>query len=157
MNRNKRRLAKSIVSAALVVAFGVAPSNFSVSAQAARRQVKQNAGEKAWIENTLRQMSLRERIGQLIVVGAIGDFKNVGGEKFADVRKQILENKVGGFVFYRGDVLELAALTNEMQRTAKIPLLMAADFERGLPMQIKSGTSFTHNMAIAATNDPQNS
>ena len=156
MNRNKRRFAKSVVSAALMVAFGISPLNFSVSAQTTR-QVKQNAGEKAWIENTLRQMSLRERIGQLIVVGAIGDFKNVGGEKFADVRKQILENKVGGFVFYRGDVLELAALTNEMQRTAKIPLLMAADFERGLPMQIKSGTSFTHNMGIAATNDPQNS
>jgi beta-N-acetylhexosaminidase len=93
----------------------------------------------------------------MIVVGVLGDYKNVNGEKFADVRKQILENKVGGFVFYRGDVLELAALTNEMQRAAKVPLLLAADFERGLPMQIRSGTSFTHNMGIAAAGNPADS
>ena len=91
----------------------------------------------------------------MIVTGVLGEYKNVNGEKFAAVRKQILENKVGGFVFYRGDALELAALTNEMQKISKVPLLMAADFERGLPMQIKSGTSFTHNMGIAAAGNPQ--
>jgi beta-N-acetylhexosaminidase len=32
---------------------------------------------------------------------------------------------------------------------------MAADFERGLPMQIRSGTSFTHNMGIAAAGNTQ--
>jgi beta-N-acetylhexosaminidase len=111
------------------------------------------AQQPAWVEKTLRSLTLRERIGQMIVVGALGEYKNVTGEKFADIRRQISENKVGGFVFYRGDVLELAALTNEMQRVSKVPLLMAADFERGLPMQIKSGTSFTHNMGIAATGD----
>ncbi|MBA2620783.1 MAG: glycoside hydrolase family 3 C-terminal domain-containing protein [Acidobacteria bacterium] len=93
----------------------------------------------------------------MIVVGQLGDYKNINGDKFNETRKQILENKVGGFVFYRGDALELAALTNEMQRFAKVPLLMAADFERGLPMQIRSGTSFTHNMGIAAAGNPQDS
>lgn len=107
-----------------------------------------------WVEKTLKSLTLREKIGQMIVTGVLGDYKNVNGEKFSEVRKQILENKVGGFVFYRGDALELAALTNEMQSIAKIPLLMAADFERGLPMQIRSGTSFTHNMGIAAAGNP---
>ncbi|HVF47978.1 MAG TPA: glycoside hydrolase family 3 N-terminal domain-containing protein, partial [Pyrinomonadaceae bacterium] len=111
-------------------------------------------GETRWVENTLESLSLRERIGQMIVTGALGDYKNINGEKFATIRRQIVENKLGGFVFYRGDVLELAALTNEMQRLSKVPLLMAADFERGLPMQIRSGTSFTHNMGIAAAGNP---
>ncbi|MGI9035216.1 MAG: glycoside hydrolase family 3 protein [Pyrinomonadaceae bacterium] len=114
------------------------------------------AGE-IWVEKTLKSMTLREKIGQMIVTGVLGDYKNVDGEKFAEVKKQILENKVGGFVFYRGDALELAALTNEMQAISKIPLFMAADFERGLPMQIRSGTSFTHNMGIAAAGNPQDS
>ncbi|MGI8467698.1 MAG: glycoside hydrolase family 3 protein [Pyrinomonadaceae bacterium] len=114
------------------------------------------AGE-IWVEKTLQSLTLREKIGQMIVTGVLGDFKNVNGEKFAEVRKQIVENKVGGFVFYRGDALELAALTNEMQAISKIPLFMAADFERGLPMQIRSGTSFTHNMGIAAAGNPQDS
>ena len=119
--------------------------------------LKNNSAESIWVENVLRKLTLRERVGQMIVVGVLGDYKNVNGEKFAEVRKQILENKVGGFVFYRGDVLELAALTNEMQRIAPVPLLLAADFERGLPMQIRSGTSFTHNMGIAAAGNPQDS
>lgn len=109
----------------------------------------------SWVETTLKSMTLREKIGQMIVTGVLGDFKNVNGEKFAETRRQILENKVGGFVFYRGDALELAALTNEMQGLSKIPLFMAADFERGLPMQIRSGTSFTHNMGIAAAGNPE--
>ena len=120
-------------------------------------QTKFDKSGENWVEKTLKSMTLREKIGQMIVTGVLGDYKNVDGEKFAEVRKQIVENKVGGFVFYRGDALELAALTNEMQAISKVPLFMAADFERGLPMQIKSGTSFTHNMGIAAAGNPQDS
>ena len=118
---------------------------------------KPGVSEAVWVERILKTLTLRERVGQLIVVGALGEYKNVNSEKFADIKKQIVENKVGGFVFYRGDALELAAMTNEMQRVSKVPLLMAADFERGLPMQIKSGTSFTHNMGIAAAGNPADS
>ncbi len=118
-------------------------------------QTQINKAGEVWVEKTLKSLTLREKIGQMIVTGVLGDYKNVNGEKFAEVKKQIVENKVGGFVFYRGDALELAALTNEMQAIAKIPLFMAADFERGLPMQIRSGTSFTHNMGIAAAGNPQ--
>ncbi len=118
-------------------------------------QTKIDRAGEDWVEKTLKSMTLREKIGQMIVTGVLGDYKNVDGDKFAEVRKQIVENKVGGFVFYRGDALELAALTNEMQAISKVPLFMAADFERGLPMQIRSGTSFTHNMGIAAAGNPQ--
>jgi beta-N-acetylhexosaminidase len=158
----KNRIAKKLISTALIFTFGVLSFNSAVSAQTKKTasvsaQTKQTAAEKQWVEKTLRSLTLRERVGQMIVVGVLGDYKNANGEKFAEVRKQILETRVGGFVFYRGDVLELAALTNEMQRTAKIPLLLAADFERGLPMQIRSGTSFTHNMGIAAAGNPADS
>ncbi len=153
----KRALSGFLCAALICVGF----SGIAVKAQknvarknAANAQRSDNA-RNIWVENILRNLTLRERIGQMIVVGQLGDYKNINGEKFAETRKQILENKVGGFVFYRGDALELAALTNEMQRIAKVPLLMAADFERGLPMQIRSGTSFTHNMGIAAAGNPQ--
>ena len=142
---------------AVIFCFALAAANFGgIAAQTTRKKTSnKSSNDAAWIEKTLRSLTLREKIGQMIVVGSLGEFKNVNSEKFNDIRKQIVENKVGGFVFYRGDALELAAMTNEMQKIAKVPLLMAADFERGLPMQIKSGTSFTHNMGIAAAGDPQ--
>lgn len=111
--------------------------------------------EKRWVETTLESLTLRERIGQMIVVGALGEYKNFGSDKFKDVVRHIEETGVGGFVFYRGDANELAALTNEMQRRARVPLLIAADFERGLPMQIRSGTAFTHNMGVAAAGETE--
>ncbi len=141
----------------IFVVFGLLSLLVSNFVFAQNKTLKVNTAENLWVEQTLKHLTLRERIGQMIVVGQIGDYKNINGEKFNETRKQILENKVGGFVFYRGDALELAALTNEMQRLAKVPLLMAADFERGLPMQIRSGTSFTHNMGIAAAGNPQDS
>lgn len=125
-----------------------------LSQQTIFAQAKVSQANEDWVEKTLKSMTLREKIGQMIVTGVLGDYKNVDGEKFAEVKRQITENKVGGFVFYRGDALELAALTNEMQAISKVPLFMAADFERGLPMQIRSGTSFTHNMGIAAAGNP---
>ena len=164
IKKKARRTTAQIVCAALVCA-GFSGLNANAQTKNNRRnnppnnqrnaaRINNNA-EIVWVEKTLRSMTLRERVGQLIVVGSLGEYKNVNSEKFADIKKQIVENKVGGFVFYRGDALELAAMTNEMQRVSKIPLLMAADFERGLPMQIKSGTSFTHNMGIAAAGNPQ--
>ncbi len=159
------KLTQKIFAAVVCAALILGSSLFDLKARAQKKELPSNlknnrqssAAETRWVEQTLKSLSLRERIGQMIVVGALGEYKNVASEKFADIKKQIVENKVGGFVFYRGDALELAALTNEMQRAAKIPLLMAADFERGLPMQIKSGTSFTHNMGIAAAGNPQDS
>ena len=158
-----KKSAERILAASLSAVF-VSTNFFVAEANGQKDQPRSNvrkanrnssASESAWVEKTLRSMTLRERVGQMIVVGSLGEYKNFSGEKFADIKKQIVENRVGGFVFYRGDVLELAAMTNEMQRVSKIPLLMAADFERGLPMQIKSGTSFTHNMGIAAAGNPQ--
>jgi beta-N-acetylhexosaminidase len=161
------KLTKKILAASASVLLVFNGSSFDLKAQTRQtnslsttsgKNIRVNsAAQSRWVEQTLKNLTLRERIGQMIVVGALGEYKNVASEKFADIKKQIVENKVGGFVFYRGDVLELAAMTNEMQRVSKIPLLMAADFERGLPMQIKSGTSFTHNMGIAAAGNTEDS
>jgi beta-N-acetylhexosaminidase len=46
--------------------------------------------------------------------------------------------------------LEAAAITNQMQREAKYPLIFAADFERGLSMRMNSVPMFPHAMAFGA-------
>ena len=106
-----------------------------------------------WIAETMKNLTLRERIGQMIVVPLNGEFANLKSEKFAAMRRQIVENKVGGFTLFRGEANSIAALTNEAQKLAKIPLFFSADYERGLRMQLRTGTPFTTNMGVAATGD----
>jgi len=106
-----------------------------------------------WVEETLKNLTLREKIGQMIIMPLNGEFTNAGSEKFAQMRRQIVENKVGGFTLFRGEANSIAALTNEAQKLAKIPLFFSADYERGLRMQLRNGTPFTTNMGVAASGD----
>ncbi|HEX8288916.1 MAG TPA: glycoside hydrolase family 3 N-terminal domain-containing protein [Pyrinomonadaceae bacterium] len=111
-------------------------------------------GEK-WVEKTLKSLTLREKIGQMIIMPLSGEFTNTQSEKFADMRRQIEQNKVGGFTLFRGEANSIAAVTNEAQKIAKIPLFFSADYERGLRMQLRTGTPFTTNMGVAASGDVQ--
>jgi beta-N-acetylhexosaminidase len=49
--------------------------------------------------------------------------------------------------------LEAAALTNRLQKDSKYPLLIAADFERGLSMRLVGATAFPAAMAFGAAGD----
>ncbi len=120
---------------------------------AQNRTPKKTEAQTNWIENTLKTLTLREKIGQMIIVPLNGEFTNTQSEKFAQMRRQIVENKVGGFTLFRGEANSIAALTNEAQRLAKIPLFFSADYERGLRMQLRTGTPFTTNMGVAASGD----
>ncbi len=104
----------------------------------------QNGDKKRdeWVEKTLKSLSLREKIGQMINVRMSGEFANLSSEKFAEYRRELEESKVGGFTVYRGEANAIASLTNELQKIAKVPLLIAADYERGLRMQLGSNFVF---------------
>ncbi|MBS1794124.1 MAG: glycoside hydrolase family 3 C-terminal domain-containing protein [Acidobacteria bacterium] len=108
-----------------------------------------------WVEKTLKSLSLREKIGQMMMVSFSGEFANFGGERFAETRRRIEKLGLGGFTLFRGEANSIAALTNEAQRLAKIPLFFSADYERGLRMQLRTGTPFTTNMGVAAAGDPE--
>ena len=66
----------------------------------------------------------------------------------------ILVNVADGRVVARADPVKTAGFINRMQRLAKVPLIVAGDFERGASMRIESTTIFPHAMAFAASGDP---
>jgi beta-N-acetylhexosaminidase len=105
------------------------------------------------IEKQLKKMTLREKIGQMIVMPLSGEFANVNSAKFKEMRRQIVDLHVGGFTLFRGEANSIAVLTNEAQKLAKIPLTFSADYERGLRMQLRTGTPFTTNMGVAASGE----
>ena len=146
--------ALSLALSAVLLAAGAAPPAVGQTPPAKGRPGRAAREEVRWVEQTLRSLSLRERIGQLIVVAASTEFMNFDSERFAEFRRQIEENRVGGFIVRGGSPNDVAALTNELQRLSPLPLLIAADYERGLRMQMKGGTPFTTNMGVAAAGDP---
>ena len=156
--RQPLRKTTTLLSTLMLIASLVATDIPAIAQQEQKSSATATAdaqAEKKWVEETLRGLTLRERIGQMIVVAASSEFMNFASDRFAEVRQQIEQNKVGSFIVRSGSPNEVAALTNEMQRLSKLPLLIAADYERGLRMQMRNGTPFTTNMGVAAAGDPQ--
>ena len=116
-------------------------------------QTKVDKAGEDWVEKTLKSLTLREKIGQMMMMSFSGEFTNFNSDKFAETRRRIEKLNVGGFTLFRGEANSIAALTNEAQKLAKIPLFFSADYERGLRMQLRTGTPFTTNMGVAAAGD----
>lgn len=115
-----------------------------------------------WASKTLRRMTLEEKIGQMIMVWAKVQFLNVESPEVLQLRDELTKYHLGGFgitdptdgpELFESEPLEAAALTNELQRYSRVPLLFAADFERGLSMRLEGATAFPAAMAFGAAGD----
>jgi beta-N-acetylhexosaminidase len=117
-----------------------------------------------WVEQTLKRMTLREKIGQMLMVYYLGVFTSTESPEYKEMLHEVAENYVGGLIIgtmrgplgiERSQVYPTAVISNEFQRRAKIPLLVAADFESGTGQRLDEGTNFPAAMAVGATGDPR--
>jgi beta-N-acetylhexosaminidase len=115
-------------------------------------------GEK-WAEKTLRKMSLEEKVGQLFMIRVQAQFLNVGSPDYIRLRDTIRSYHIGSLIMtvpadgpfvFKNQPYEAAMLLNRLQRDSKLPLLVAADFERGLSVRLYGTTVFPHAMALGA-------
>lgn len=115
-------------------------------------------GEK-WAEKTLRKLSAEEKVGQLFMVFVRAEFLNLDNPAYLELRDEMRKYHLGSFAMtvrwdppflYRNEPYEAAALLNRLQQDSKLPLLVAADFERGLSMRLHGATEFPHAMAFGA-------
>lgn len=109
-----------------------------------------------WVESTFEEMSLEEKIGQVIIGGANTDFTNLRSKKFQTIRNDITRYHVGGYHAFGGELLSAALLIRRMQELASVPLLITADLEGGTGLIFRGGTRFPKAMALGATFDPEN-
>ncbi|HEX4641911.1 MAG TPA: glycoside hydrolase family 3 N-terminal domain-containing protein, partial [Candidatus Acidoferrales bacterium] len=128
------------------------------------KPAKLSAEGERWVSQTLKQMSLDEKIGQLFAVWAYGAYQSAESQDYRDLLRAVEEKHVGAFAIQtqgsplgvmRSQVYPTAILVNALQRHAKVPLLVAADFERGTSMRVEEGSTFPHAMAVAATGRPE--
>ncbi len=113
--------------------------------------------EKAWkwADKKLKKMSVDEKIGQLVHIGVNARFMNQDSNEFKELKRQVVENKVGGIIVFVGGVYDTVHFVNRMQELAEIPLLISADFETGVGMRFPDTVNFPWNMAIAATGNTE--
>lgn len=128
-------------------------TNFAGAISAAAKfRPSDKAGK--WADKQLKKMTVDEKIGQLVHIGINAQFLSQDSNEYRELRRQIVENKVGGIIVFVGDVYSTVHLVNRMQAEAKIPLLISGDFETGVGMRFPETVNFPWNMAIAATGNP---
>jgi beta-glucosidase-like glycosyl hydrolase/CubicO group peptidase (beta-lactamase class C family) len=104
-----------------------------------------------WARDTLARMTLPQKAAQMIGVRASGLY---GNPRSAE-RQRLLElvrRGVGCVVVFESEVEALPPLLNALQREAALPLLVAADLERGAAFRIRRGVvPLPYAMALGAT------
>ncbi|MGA9391805.1 MAG: glycoside hydrolase family 3 N-terminal domain-containing protein, partial [Candidatus Sulfotelmatobacter sp.] len=115
-------------------------------------------GEK-WAEKTLHKLTLEEKVGQVFMIWCRASFLNVENSEYLQLRDALQKYHVGSFAMtvhvdgpylLRSEPYEAAELLNRLQSDSKLPLLFAADFERGVSMRLMGTTVFPHAMAFGA-------
>ena len=122
------------------------------------------AGRK-WVDKTLRKMSSDDKVGQLFAIWVRVKFLNDADPIFIQLRDSIRKYRVGsvvmsvpvdGPVLLKSQPYVAADLLNRLQRSSKLPLIVSADFERGVSMRLNGTTVFPHAMAFGATGKAEN-
>ncbi|HYM74416.1 MAG TPA: glycoside hydrolase family 3 N-terminal domain-containing protein [Candidatus Dormibacteraeota bacterium] len=117
-----------------------------------------SSGDK-WAEKTLRKLTVEEKVGQLFMIWCRASFLNVESPEYLQLRDAMQKYHVGSFAMtvhvdgpflLRSEPYEAAELLNRLQHDSKLPLLFAADFERGVATRLMGTTNFPHAMAFGA-------
>jgi beta-N-acetylhexosaminidase len=114
---------------------------------------------KKWVEKTLLKMSPEEKVGQLFMIWVRTQFFNEQDPNWLLLRDNVRKYHIGslamsvpvdGNVLLKNQPLEAAELLNRLQQSSQLPLIFAADFERGVSMRLYGSTVFPHAMAFGA-------
>lgn len=126
-----------------------------------------------WVEDTLKKMTLDDKVGQLVVTSANSTYLASDTEAYETLARKVKQLRLGGVHLFGGaepvagamllnnnagatilgQPLEAAALLNRLQNEAAIPLLTSADFEAGVGFRIAGATTFPRQMAVGAAGD----
>jgi beta-N-acetylhexosaminidase len=116
----------------------------------------------ASVRQLMRSMTLRDKVAQLIIMPVYGEHANTRSAEFRKYQHLIRDLHVGGVIvtghslnggIRNAEPYAMAALLNRLQKMARTPLFVAADFERGASMRVNSTTAWPYSMAFAAAQD----
>jgi beta-N-acetylhexosaminidase len=147
---------RNLTAAVLVLALTL--SAFAKTKRPASAAVNPTQGDK-WAAKTLRSLTVEEKIGQVFMIWCRASFLNVESPEYLEWLQAMQKYHVGSFAMsvhvdgpflLRTGPYEAAELLNRLQKESKLPLLFAADFERGVTTRLTGTTNFPHAMAFGA-------
>ncbi|HLH44690.1 MAG TPA: glycoside hydrolase family 3 N-terminal domain-containing protein [Bryobacteraceae bacterium] len=110
----------------------------------------------------VKRMTLSDQVAQMVMISAHGQVYGARSPEYRKYRHLVRDVRVGGLTINNvaeyglvrhADPHALAVFLNQMQRLAKIPLLVSSDFERGASMRVNGAALFPYSMAYGAAND----
>ncbi len=128
--------------------------------------VSQDLDPASWADRALESLSLRQKIGQMIMPRVLGDFAPEGSDSFEEIVSLIDQEEIGGVIVSVGTPLDVATKLNVLQQRSDLPLLVAADLETGAGFRMRGAvylpggtdlggaSDFPSLMALGATGDP---
>lgn len=108
----------------------------------------------AWVEETLANLTLEQRVGQMIftpIPRGVADEPDT----FWEMAEEAQRIEVGGHILSGPSAGMLVPLINELQRQSDIPRIFCADFEAGVGHVWDDATRMPRQMPLAATGDPE--
>ena len=111
--------------------------------------------DSAWVERTLKKLSLREKIAQMMVYRMNMKFINFKSEEWNEIEALLKSDGIGIVHIWFGEAGSALTILNEMQKLSKVPLLVEGDIESGLGRRYPGAVTLPPMMAISATGNPQ--
>ena len=112
-----------------------------------------NPAPRTQYPETISHLTLEEKIAQMVMVRIRGDYYSSEHWYRKKLQKYLSVDGIGGIISFGGSIHGSYYNIQQFQKWAKYPLLVAADYERGLGQWMGGGTLFPSNMAMAATGD----
>jgi beta-N-acetylhexosaminidase len=103
------------------------------------------------VDSVLASLTLREKIGQIIVPWLSGAYSASDDSVFREAQRWVDSLQVGGLIISVGGPFDIAAKLNALQTRSRLPLLVSADLEWGAAMRVVGATGFPQIMAAGAT------
>ena len=101
----------------------------------------------SWADSVYNKMTPDERLGQLFMIAA---YPKQGDKNKTHISELIKTYKIGGLIFFQGEPVQQAKLTNYYQSISKTPIMVAGDYEWGLSMRLGSTVRYPRQMMLGA-------
>lgn len=80
----------------------------------------------------------------------VAAYSNKDTSHVAELEKLILEQKIGGLIFFQGGPIRQAKMCNQLQSISDVPMMIAMDAEWGIGMRLDSTIDYPRQMTLGA-------